>query len=295
MSVKDLLAPVFDFGARTCEKSPAVAQLVRRFDFRGKGSIVQRIRSEAMSREVTAVCDGLLYRLDLRDDIQRELYFNRYERADIQQALALIPFGGTCLDIGANNGAFALQLARKVGEKGRVYAAEPDPYVFARLVQNCRLNGYEGRVHCHNIALTNANGPIVFYRSDRGHSGWGSLVRFSDIAAGAQQVPGVTLDEFVKKERVETVDLLKIDVEAHEPELLEGARNSLAKRLFRFLLIEFNGVRLAERGKTLRDFLQPLLSAGYQPMKFRLDLLKRLQLGALSAGSVCTNFLFEAR
>ena len=295
MSVRDLLDPVFQFGARTCEKSPAMAQLVRHLDFRGKGSIVERIRPEAMSREVTAVCDGIRYRLDLRDHIQRELYFNQYERADIRQALSLLPVGGTCLDIGANNGAFALQLARKVGEKGTVHAVEADPHVFARLVENCHLNGYDSQLHCHNIAMTNADGPIAFYSSDLEHSGWGSLVRFGDIAVGVEQVEGVTLDHFVEKENIGRVDLLKIDVEAHEPELLEGARNSLAKRLFRFLLIEFNGIRLAERGKTLRDFLSPLLSAGYKPMEFRRDLLKQMQLGKLSPDTVCTNFLFEAR
>lgn len=295
MSVRDLLDPIFYFGARTCEKSPAIAQLVRRFDFKGKGSIVQCIRPEAMSREVTVVCDGILFCLDLRDDVQRELYFNRYERVDVREALSVVSVGGVCLDVGANNGAFALQLAKKVGEKGTVHAFEADPDIFSRLVQNTSLNRFESQLHCHNIALTNANGPIKFYRSDRIHSGWGSLEKFGDIAVGMQQVEGHTLDYFIEREGITHVDLLKIDVEAHEPELLEGARNSLAKRLFRFVLIEFNGIRLAERQKTLNDFLQPLSSAGYRPTKFRLDLLKKMQQGLISPASVCTNFLFEAK
>jgi FkbM family methyltransferase len=294
MSLKDLLNPVFSLAARTCEKSDAMAHVIRRLDFKGKGRIIQRIRGEAMRREVTADCGGILYRLDLADDVQRELYFNQYERADIRQALALIPVGGTCVDVGANNGAFALQMARKVGEKGLVHAFEPDQQVFARLQHNCRLNGFEDRLHCHNIAVSNHTGPISFYQSARDHSGWGSLVRFGDIAVKTQEVEGVKLDDFLARERIRRVDVLKIDVEAHEPELLEGAQASLAGAVFRFVLIEFNGIRLAERGKTLDDFLRPFLHAGYKPAKLRLDLLKKMQAGLVPAATVCANFLFEA-
>jgi FkbM family methyltransferase len=295
MSLKKFLNPVFSLAARGCEKSPAMANLVRRFNFRGKGSIVQRIRPEAMRREVTAECSGIRYQLDLHDDVQRELYFNQYERDDIREVLSLVPAGGVCLDIGANNGAFALQLARKVGPRGTVHAFEPDPYIFSRLVQNCRLNGFEDRLYCHNVAVTNAKGPITFYQSDRSHSGWGSLVKFADITTEAQEVEGITLDSFLTQERIAAVDLLKVDVEAHEPELLAGAQTSLAGRMFRYVMIEFNGIRLAERGKTLDDFLQPLLRAGYQPGRLRVELLRELQQGTVPMTDVCTNFLFERK
>jgi FkbM family methyltransferase len=292
MSLKALLDPVFSFAARTCEKSPAAAHLIRSFDFKGKGSIIQRIRPGAMSRQVTADCDGLRYRLDLSDDVQRELYFNRYERADIQQALELVPRGGTCFDVGANNGAFTLQFARKVGEHGLVHAFEPDPYVFSRLESNCRMNGFEDRVRCHNVAVTNLTGPRSFYQSDRHHSGWGSLVKFKDIAVHTQKVQGVTMDGFLANEGIRHVDLLKVDVEAHEPEVLEGSMQCLANHVFRFVLIEFNGIRLAERGKTLEDFLRPLTTTGYEAVTLRVALLKKMQDRRVPAELMCTNFLF---
>jgi len=294
MSLKTLLDPVLSLVARTCEKSPAAAHLVRSFDFKGKGSIVQKIRSDAMCKQVMADCDGLRYLLDLRDDVQRELYFNRYERADIQQALELVPSGGTCFDVGANNGAFALQFARKVGKHGLVHAFEPDPYVFSRLESNCRMNGFEQRLRCHNLAVTNLTGPRSFYQSDRTHSGWGSLVKFDDIAVQTQRVQGITMDDFLVKEGIRHVDLLKVDVEAHEPELLEGATASLSERVFRFVLIEFNGIRLAERGKTLTDFLRPLTSTGYKAVKLRVELFKKLVDQRIAPESVCTNFLFAS-
>src|ERR1700686_5070158 len=292
MSLRALLDPVFSLAARTCEKSSAAAHLVRSFDFKGKGSIIQRIRPYAMSRQVTADCDGLWYRLDLSDDVQRELYFNKYESADIQQGLELVPRGGTCVDVGANNGAFTLQFARKVGKHGLVHAFEPDPYVFSRLESNCRMNGFEDRVRCHNVAVTNLTRPRSFYQSDRHHSGWGSLVKFNDIAVQAQRVQGITLDDFLANEGIQHVDLLKVDVEAHEPELLEGSMQSLANHVFRFVLIEFNGIRLAERGKTLEDFLLPLTTAGYKAVMLRVELLRKMLDRRVPAEGMCTNFLF---
>jgi len=91
-----------------------------------------------MQREETVDREGIRYQLDLRDDVQRELYFNYYEWGRCPSSAC--SYAGTCLD--ANNGAFALQMARKVGKSGTVHAFEPDQYVFSRLLQNCRLNHF---------------------------------------------------------------------------------------------------------------------------------------------------------
>jgi FkbM family methyltransferase len=292
MSFKDIFDPICALAARTCEKSPLAADLVRKVDFKGKGRIVQRIRSGAMAREIVADCNGIQYQLDLRDDIQRELYFNVYEREDLKVALDLIPVGGTCIDIGANNGAFALQFARKVGPAGVVHAYEPDPTIFSRLWSNRRLNRFEKVLHCHRMAVSNVNGSVTFHGSDPGHSGWGSLIEFSDIAVRTSAVNATTLDAIVSAENLNKVDFLKVDVEAHEPEVLAGARAALAQQKFRFIMIEYNGIRLAERGKTLEAFLQPLKDAGYVPVMLRTDLISQMLERVVPPERIVANFLF---
>lgn len=292
MSFKDILNPICALAARTCEKSPLAADLVRKVDFKGKGRIVQRIRSGAMAREIVASCDGIQLQLDLRDDIQRELYFNVYEREDLKIALDLIPVGGACIDIGANNGAFALQFARKVGPAGVVHAYEPDPTIFSRLWSNRSLNRFERVLHCHRAAVSNVNGSVTFHGSDAGHTGWGSLIEFSDIAVRTSAVNATTLDAIVAAENLEKVDFLKIDVEANEPEVLAGGKNALAQHKFRFIMIEYNGIRLTERGKTLEDFLQPLKIAGYTPVMLRIDLMNQMLERIVPPETVVTNFFF---
>ncbi|MGH9512326.1 MAG: FkbM family methyltransferase [Terriglobales bacterium] len=247
-----------------------------------------------MAREVTVSRNGVLYRLDLRDDVQREIYFDIYERSEVRGALLLVPNGGICLDAGANNGAFALQFAKQVGPKGLVHAFEPDFTVWSRLKENCLLNSFENRLYCHHLALTNRNGTAVFYKSDSVHSGWGSLAEFRDIAVQMETVKVTTLDDFLAGENLSRVDLLKVDVEAHEPELLEGARASLQHHVFRYILIEFNGQRLKERGKTLNDFLHPLMAAGYKVVRPTSERLEDMTTGAVPIESVLINFLFAA-
>lgn len=292
MPLKDIFNPICALAARTCELSPLAAGLVRNLDFKGKGRIVQRIRSGAIARDVVVTCDGVQYQLDLRDDIQREMYFNIYERRDLRLALDLIPAGGTCLDIGANNGAFALQFARKVGRTGTVHAYEPDPAIFSRLLANCLLNGFETVLHCHRLAVSNVSGPVCFHGSAPGHSGWGSLEEFSDIAVQTADVEATTLDSIIECEGLSCVDLLKVDIEAHEPELLAGAARALAAHTFRYILIEFNGIRLAERGKTLEEFLRPLTATGYAPVRLRTRLMHQMLDREVPPETVLTNFLF---
>jgi FkbM family methyltransferase len=294
MSMTDLLNPVFSLGARLCERSALAAGVIRNLHFRGKGRIIQRISAVPMSGEVTATCGGIRYHLDLRDDVQRELYFNVYERADLLSALELIPSGAVCLDVGANSGAYALPFAKKVGAGGLIHAFEADARVCSRLQSNCKLNGFEKILKCHAMAVSNVTGPLSFYKSNSDHSGWGSLVEFPDIAARKESVQAVTLDDFLAGEELRHVDFLKVDIEAHEPELLAGAKASLLRHVFRFILIEFNGIRLSERGRSLDDVLKPLETVGYKPIKLRLELLREMRAGRIRPESVCANFLFAA-
>jgi len=294
MSITDCLNPLFSLTARACERSPIVSEMIRGINFKGKGRIVERLRPELMNREVVSTCDGLRYQLYLGDDVQRELYFNIYERRDLRMALDLIPVGGVCIDVGANNGAFALQFARKVGKLGLVHAFEPDPRVFPRLQTNCALNCFQDYMKCHQLAVSNLTGRLPFYQSDLGHSGWGSLAEFKDIAVGREYIEAVTMDHFLARENIHSVDFLKVDVEAHEPELLEGARDSLLKQLFRFILIEFNGIRLAQLGKSLDSYLVPLLGAGYRPLKPLARELEVIKNDLEAQRLLCTNMLFTA-
>ena len=141
--------------------------------------------------------------------------------------------------------------------------------------------------------MSDHQGKAVLHRSDDAHSGWGSLSeRPGEIAS--IEVPLTTLDSFLETQRIEQVDLLKVDVEGSEIELLRGARRSLERHVFRHLFIEFNGVLLAERGLGPAEFLAPLEAAGYKLWPAHVGLVERMRSGADPAHTVWANLLFSA-
>jgi FkbM family methyltransferase len=70
--------------------------------------------------------------------------------------------GDTVIDVGANFGAFSIAASRLVGDAGRVFCYEPNPFVFERLQQNIRLNGCRN-VTAFNEAVEGRSGDIELF------------------------------------------------------------------------------------------------------------------------------------
>jgi FkbM family methyltransferase len=83
--------------------------------------------------------------------------------------------GMVVADIGANVGLYTYLLARCVGERGFVYAFEPNPVLFASLETNCRTNGV-ANVRLHNVALGAQDDTLTLTRA-RFNSGDNRLSR----------------------------------------------------------------------------------------------------------------------
>ena len=71
--------------------------------------------------------------------------------------------GDVAVDVGANIGLYAIALAKRVGDSGRVHAFEPDPTNFRALDRHCRLNQVTTRVVPHQLAVAGADGRLAPY------------------------------------------------------------------------------------------------------------------------------------
>ena len=68
------LAAVF---AGACERSELARSTLRRLDFPGKRRVVAHLRGERLpTTERLAVHDGIAFLVTLRDDVQRQIYFD---------------------------------------------------------------------------------------------------------------------------------------------------------------------------------------------------------------------------
>jgi hypothetical protein len=103
---------------------------------------LKSIRSFAGATDVARVRrNGLRWELDLREGVDLAIFaFGSFERETAFALKKLVTPGSTVLDIGANIGAYTLNLGRLVGPTGKVYAFEVTNYGFCKLKRNLALN-----------------------------------------------------------------------------------------------------------------------------------------------------------
>jgi FkbM family methyltransferase len=125
------------------------------------------------------------------------------------------------VDVGANTGIYAF-IAKAVRPGAHVYAFEPIARVHRRLVENNALNGFDVICRAEAVSSYDGEGPIFDLPTD--HLYTGSLNKKlygGELPAIERSVPVIRLDTFLDRENV-VADLIKIDVESHEPEVVEG-------------------------------------------------------------------------
>src|SRR5262245_16437614 len=165
-------------------------------------------------------------------------------------------------DVGANVGVFATQLAQIAAEQSPdIYAFEPVPATFAKLMQSVERLGLHDRVHPIAAAVVDDPRPVELSYSPA-NSLYAQVVARGEPRPGEELVraPGLALDAF--HARAGTLpSLLKIDVEGGETAVLRGAKHLLARPDRPAVLFEYYPEILMECGVTA-DGLNELLS-GY--------------------------------
>ena len=135
-----------------------------------------------------------------------------YQSQHIQQSVQFCALRRTALDIGGHVGFWSYYLALAFQ---RVHAFEPNELFAQCFERNVRAKG----VQLHRLALGEAEGKIAL-EVDPENTG------ATHVRAGVEgAIPMRRLDDF----RFDEVDFVKIDVEGFERQVLEGARETLAR------------------------------------------------------------------
>lgn len=129
---------------------------------------------------------------------------------------------GVFVDIGANGGMHTIPSARKM--EGRVIAIEPEPKNFEILKKNIKLNGLKN-VIALNKGCFSKRGKLTFYLDDGGIGGHSFVNK--DVGHKHIKISVDTLDNILKKLKIKSVNLIKIDVEGAETDVLKGAMKTL--------------------------------------------------------------------
>jgi len=153
--------------------------------------------------------------------------FNGREGAEIKLWSELIKKADIVLDIGANNGIYAL--VASVNEKAGVYAFEPVPAMYDLLKENLRLSNTIN-VYPRKEVISDLNGKLNLFVPN---SGWIDVASIDESFAKKfledrtmieVQCDSITVDEFLVKENITTDKKIvcKIDVEGAEDRVVLG-------------------------------------------------------------------------
>ena len=157
----------------------------------------------------------------IRDNLINYCYQDGpYERDGVR-----LQRGDVVIDAGANYGLFSIIASKKIGETGKVFAFEPILKTREVLFKNIDINARKN-IRAFPFSLGNTNGDRKFFLK-KGNLGLSSGVFKLDGII--ERVKERTIDNLVKKNKIERIDFIKADIEGMERNMLIGAEKTIKK------------------------------------------------------------------
>lgn len=164
------------------------------------------------------------------------------------------PDGAVLLDIGANHGTYTIQMAKRASKVYAFEPSQPNLYILYETVKDLQ------NVTVVEYALSDSTGEaqLMLNANPGGHSIHIELANagFGHTLEDTITVKTITLDDWAEQNSIEGIAGMKIDVEAHEGEVLKGAQKTLTRGNIGIALETHNCANL-ENVKNL------LISCGY--------------------------------
>lgn len=163
-------------------------------------------------------------------------------------------------DIGANDGFMSTHLAQMLaGRAPKIYAFEPTPTTFAKLVRSVERLGLNDSVYPVAAAVIDHPRPVRISYSERNSllaqiRPPGLKPRIGEKIAEAE---GVTLDG-ISSSTGTIPNLIKIDAEGSEVAVFRGAQRLLSRPDRPAILFECNSATLTECGESVATLIKQL-------------------------------------
>jgi FkbM family methyltransferase len=127
------------------------------------------------------------------------------------------------IDCGAHIGLYSLKMARS---GRRVISIEPENQNFQYLTLNIRLNKFVEKILPLKLAVSDKNGftSLMKTKNSTTHS-----IVHADNYVETETVKTISLDTLIRKLKLDSVDILKLDVEGAELLVLKSLRNEAMK------------------------------------------------------------------
>ena len=149
------------------------------------------------------------------------LYYRLPDPAEMHFLVDMLADADVFVDVGAHAGVYSILASSVHGAS--VMAVEPSTATFHRLVENIDLNDADEQVTAVRMAVGNRCGEA---RVSTGRDSMNTLVHDADQS---EPVAIATVDSLLADLGIESVTVIKIDVEGLELEVLAGAERTIAQ------------------------------------------------------------------
>lgn len=201
------------------------------------------------------------------------IFTNKFELTELDTFQKIIKKGMTVVDAGANIGLYSVIASKLTGNQGKVFSFEPSRETFKRLTNNINLNN-AANVISENCGLGENPDEILTLRQDVGSkdaerymmpSGFvpdTRLINVNDINS-KEEIRIDTLDNYLEKKEISSIDFLKIDTEGFEYYILAGAKRILKNSPDVVILMECTAMGTARANTTQKKVFDLLYEYGF--------------------------------
>lgn len=163
--------------------------------------------------------------------------------------------GDVIIDAGAYWGDTTLPFAKMVGRNGKVVALEPIPQICNLLEKNISINGLDN-VTILEEALFDTIGLQKFLLTDRWY-----IVDDHEQSERVYPLKTTTIDNLVKRLKLNKLDFIKMDIEGSEIEAIKGAKETINRFHPSFAVASYH----VRDGKQTWEVIEPMLKEyGYE-------------------------------
>lgn len=216
---------------------------------------------------------GINYKLDLQQGIDLSIFiFGSFQNKIINVLTKIIlkkknKRHFSVLDVGSNIGDKSLSLAKILLNNNvtnfSIYSIEPTEFAINKQKKNLDLNeNLKEKIKIFSLFFTNRKNKI-----NKTFSSW-NLYGNNNIIHGGQKklfsknTVSISLDNFVKKNNLNNILLIKIDVDGNELDVLYSAKSFLLKNS-PYVVMEFSPSALKSKGVLIENFYNYIKSINY--------------------------------
>lgn len=227
---------------------------------------------------------------DIREkSIHKQLILDRIREPKSTELMRLfLKPDDIVLEVGANIGYYVLIESSILSDNGFIYALEPEPDNIDLLKKNISLNNLRN-VEVYDLALSNRKGTAKLYtgKASNLHSMYQGQ---SQEKKSYVEVNTLTLDGFLEDKK--PITFLRMDIEGHEVEVIDGMKKTLESPYLERMFIEIHPHVVPSN--RMQSFLRTLKNYGFEiTYAVSHDNFQRLVLGDCKVEKMSISELIE--